>query len=697
MGPILAWCHRARERRRHRQTLYSFPHLPALFRQACKHVSKVGEDPFNPIIASRYQNLVPLTLLSFLKVLGPGQFRHALQLVASSIAFNAIPTGMHAFAPLCIFDTLYRRPCETALRRAQISSPVTSLEHIRSLVQNEMRLLHNYLGGSVEYYRDTLKRGWGPLRKPLSDTVCFGCLAQFPDRRLPCRHSFCEICFEVFGKRCTNQPYTFHILECMICLARFDGIKVHIQPPTAGARILTVDGGGIRGVVALTSLIRLEAAISHIVGVKLPIQEHFFDLAIGTSSGRRGYDSVHPGHTNRPALGSLIALRLFSQSWSVDECLRQFIRLANKTFRRRPYRTCVPILCHVIDYIYSFAADSQYSADGIEEALKEVFGAEQDMCRTDNNRTKVYRARCTSAAPWYFSPKTLTGLGTFQDGGLWQNNPTSIGLWEWPHVCPDAGEPDLVLSLGTGSALYTQLSIDRFPIRSPHPSRSNGPVRRNSFLLRAYRSYMYLLDGEPAWQRLLGGLPLRRRNRFYRLNINIPGREPSIDDTTEIPGLCENGPPIHALNATAWAMIASLFYFELERPPVYGQWVYTCEGQIRCRLGIGSRRLILEGLARQQARFVRCGEALSGGYVFTVRFTVIDLRAEVSIDLHAPHEGSRPIGGSPFTVHGLVQRQRLYCPFGSANHLKRGPQALLLVPPAKRQRGDPHGAGRAEP
>ncbi|PWW72047.1 FabD/lysophospholipase-like protein [Tuber magnatum] len=173
-----------------------------------------------------------------------------------------------------------------------------------------------------------------------------------PVGRLPCQHSFCEIYFEVF----------------------------------AGARILTVDGGGIWGVVALTSLIRLEAAISHIVGVKLPIQEHFFDLAIGTSSG------------------GLIALGLLFQGWSVDECLRQFIRLANKAFRRRPHPTCLPILCRVIDYIYSFVADSQYSADGIEEALKEAFGDERDMCARDNNKTKVaVTATTTNSLPCIFT------------------------------------------------------------------------------------------------------------------------------------------------------------------------------------------------------------------------------------------------------------------------------------------------------
>ncbi|PWW77198.1 hypothetical protein C7212DRAFT_343005 [Tuber magnatum] len=74
-------------------------------------------------------------------------------------------------------------------------------------------------------------------------------------------------------------------------------------------------------VVALALFIRLEAAMSHIVSMKLPIQEHFFDLTIGASS----------------------------------------------------------------DYFYSFAADSQYRAESIEEALKGAFSTEQDTCTRDNN------------------------------------------------------------------------------------------------------------------------------------------------------------------------------------------------------------------------------------------------------------------------------------------------------------------------
>ncbi|KAG0633808.1 hypothetical protein HOY80DRAFT_1062467 [Tuber brumale] len=572
MGHILASCHRARERRRHSQTLYSFSHMIALFGQACDHAAETLDDPFNPIIASRYLNPVPptisLCLEAFLNILGPQRFHRASRLIASSIAFNAMPPRMHAFPPLCIFDTLYRAPCETAIQRARVNSPIASLASIRSLVQDEICAVHDYSMGSAEYYRKTLKRQWEPIDKPISS--------------------------QVFGERCNDQAYTFHILECVICSARFDGVRVHIKPPTAGARILAVDGGGVRGVVALTSLVRLEAAVSRIIGVELPIQD-LFDLAIGTSSA--------------------------------EECLRQFIRLANRAFRR-PHLTCLPILPRIIDYILSFVADSQYSAETIEEALQEAFGSERDIFTSDNNRTKV-------AGTMYFSPKLLVGLGTFQDGGLCQNNPTSSALSESKYIWPGAPEPDNVVSVGTGSALYTPHLTEQFTVGPPQSSRGSGLTRRNGFLLRAYRSYMYLLDGEPTWQRLLGGLPLRRKNRFYRLNIQIQGREPSIDDTAEMPGLCLRSPPIHALNATAWAMIANLFYFELAGMPFYERGSYTCKGRIQCRLGERLRRLILEGLARQQTQFIRCGEVLSSDHGGSVRFTVIDLQVEVAIDLHA--------------------------------------------------------------
>jgi patatin-like phospholipase/acyl hydrolase len=53
-----------------------------------------------------------------------------------------------------------------------------------------------------------------------------------------------------------------------------------LKPRCAGARILTLDGGGIRGIVELALLQALEKE----VGLGVPISE-LFDLVVGTSTG----------------------------------------------------------------------------------------------------------------------------------------------------------------------------------------------------------------------------------------------------------------------------------------------------------------------------------------------------------------------------------------------------------------------------
>ncbi|KAG0644534.1 hypothetical protein HOY80DRAFT_1028744 [Tuber brumale] len=178
---------------------------------------------------------------------------------------------------------------------------------------------------------------------------------------------------------------------------------------------------------------------------------------------------------------------------------------------------------------------------------------------------------------------------------------------------------------------------------------------------------------------------------------------PSIDDddTNVIPRLCLASPPIDVLNGAAWMIVASLFYFELQGIPVYELWGYYCEGRVRCRLGIGVEREVMKGLAEREARFLRCGDQLNIGEGAIISFTVVDLRVEVSIVLYAHPQGLQPISGSPFTVHKLVKRHHLYCPFGTANHLKRMSQPSTLAPPAKGARAvgpidEPDPTGRVE-
>jgi len=56
---------------------------------------------------------------------------------------------------------------------------------------------------------------------------------------------------------------------------------VKTLPPTAGVRVWTFDGGGVRGLATLQYIQELQDKI----GLPYPVQEHF-DVAFGTSIGK---------------------------------------------------------------------------------------------------------------------------------------------------------------------------------------------------------------------------------------------------------------------------------------------------------------------------------------------------------------------------------------------------------------------------
>ena len=53
-----------------------------------------------------------------------------------------------------------------------------------------------------------------------------------------------------------------------------------LKPPAAGINVLSIDGGGTRGIIPLQTLQILQDKI----GLPYPVQENF-DFAFGTSSG----------------------------------------------------------------------------------------------------------------------------------------------------------------------------------------------------------------------------------------------------------------------------------------------------------------------------------------------------------------------------------------------------------------------------
>jgi hypothetical protein len=135
-----------------------------------------------------------------------------------------------------------------------------------------------------------------------SNKTCFACLQFVPDHVLLCGHSLCEECMKDFGDGSDQQSKYRHrvsISHCMLCRHTIpDGDPYHVaklKPRCAGLRLLTLDGGGVRGIIEIALLEKLECR----VGLDVPVRE-LFDLIVGTSTGKISSCFVLTRHMTPP-------------------------------------------------------------------------------------------------------------------------------------------------------------------------------------------------------------------------------------------------------------------------------------------------------------------------------------------------------------------------------------------------------------
>jgi patatin-like phospholipase/acyl hydrolase len=228
-------------------------------------------------------------------------------------------------------------------------------------------------------------------------------------------------------------------------------------------KILSIDGGGIRGIIPLKVLEYIETE------TKQPIHK-LFNYMGGTSTG------------GIIALGLNCKVPKTEQIYTAKEVLHFYTQEADKIFVKNHAnldpRTWV-----------GKWGKSQYTAEGIEGYLKTKFGAdtmmkdlqtgpyvsvyaydlESNQPRYFDNqydyRTYVWEAaRATSAAPTYFPAAKLRtrnsdgteDIGLFIDGGVYINNPALNLLIE---ARRDPSEQEILVSLGTGD--YRKSQVDK--------------------------------------------------------------------------------------------------------------------------------------------------------------------------------------------------------------------------------------------
>lgn len=213
-------------------------------------------------------------------------------------------------------------------------------------------------------------------------------------------------------------------------------------------KILSIDGGGIRGVIPATILCQIEK----MTGKRTA---ELFDLIIGTSTG------------GILALGSCVRDTTGKPRYSAKE-LRNLYEKHGKDIFARSFWSGITS---------TGLFDELYSHKGLETVLEKYFGdgtlgqlpssprvavTTYDLhqreplflksWRTQHSAIQIRQAaRATSAAPTYFEPLRITldqQDCALVDGGVFINNPAVSGYAEARKVFPN--ETYFVLSLGTG-------------------------------------------------------------------------------------------------------------------------------------------------------------------------------------------------------------------------------------------------------
>ncbi|MCE3230142.1 MAG: patatin [Alphaproteobacteria bacterium] len=228
------------------------------------------------------------------------------------------------------------------------------------------------------------------------------------------------------------------------------------QPQKKLIKILSIDGGGIRGIIPALVLKSLEE--------KLKNKKHLaecFDVMAGTSTGGIIILFLNaPGPDGKP-------------KFNASELVKVYQNFGRKVF----YQS----IWHSIKTLNGWIGE-KYSTQNLEETLQDYFGDTRlrhsftnilisaydiskdnnvffktNKARLDLGRDFYFRhiARATSAAPTYFKPAKITDLGEKEvydliDGGIAMNNPT---LSACVHALELFGKDNdfLIVSLGTGS------------------------------------------------------------------------------------------------------------------------------------------------------------------------------------------------------------------------------------------------------
>ncbi|KAF2076452.1 hypothetical protein CYY_002255 [Polysphondylium violaceum] len=401
-----------------------------------------------------------------------------------------------------------------------------------------------------------------------TDKVCVSCIMVFPNLYLECGHFLCSKCLK-------NS-------QCPICDFKVVE-KIHTIPPNAGYRILSLDGGGIKGVIELAILSEIQRLLYNI-----PIH-CLFDYIIGTSTG------------------SLVASFVTMKNLRPIECISLLKEYGKQAFKHRILTGAYGI-GHLMASIYGSKYKRKPLHDSIETHLGE--SSKKEMYRS-YSKTKIAFTSClpggtevgldlilftnylnqhrvnidykspvinaieASTAAGFFFPPFKTESQTYTDGGMLENCPALVSLQEchvlWPdRIC------DFLTSIGTGC-------------------ENNKPFDPHSNTLTFLTQCVDLLtNGEKRWNDALNFLNNKKDMDSLAVRLNPPLKNDyQIDDYTNIDAIvqetleyCSNSVELITISNK---ILSSLYYVN------YRETEKSIKFKVICRLGYIPESLVIDG------------------------------------------------------------------------------------------------------
>lgn len=194
----------------------------------------------------------------------------------------------------------------------------------------------------------------------------------------------CDNCVVIFGSKSSVAERYLEVTQCPICDTEAP-LAVRQLPPTKGPNILSLDGGGIRGIQQLGLLRSLEKRLGgdRLTGV--------FDLCVGTSVGMFGLSiclvvvesALSRAFLTFTSAGALNIMDLVFNHSSADSSFRRFPDLARKIFQQpaKPVKALKGLAW--IRGLKRVLLDGKYDEQVLEETLKAALGPDRRIFDVD--------------------------------------------------------------------------------------------------------------------------------------------------------------------------------------------------------------------------------------------------------------------------------------------------------------------------